>query len=67
MQRWSGQFEVSSGDPLPTVLVILGFILILVGVPLWFIEKGLSAWLLIFGVILIGIGIFLWIAERQSY
>lgn len=61
MQRWSGHFDVSGSHPLPTVLVILGFIAtFVVGLPLAYFEHWLGYWSMIVGVILIFIGIYLW-------
>ena len=66
--NWSANFDISGSDPLPTVLVILGFIAtFLIGIPLQYFDKGIGLWVIIFGIILICIGIYLWIAERQSY
>jgi len=66
MQRWSGNFDIRSRDPLPTVLVILGFIAtFIIGLPLQYFDKPMGIWVIIIGVVLIFIGIGLWIAERS--
>jgi len=68
LQRWSGHFEVSSADPLPTVLVILGFIAtFFIGIPLLYFDKPIGLWVIIFGIFLIGVGLYFWMIERQQY
>jgi hypothetical protein len=65
-RRWNVSTYVSSSHPLPQILVILGFIAIFfIGVPLWFIGRGLSVWCIIFGIVIMLIGIFLWMYEKE--
>ena len=63
--RWQTDFEVRSRDPLPTVIVILGFIAtIFVGVPLYFTDEQVALYVYSFGIGMILIGILLWCVDR---
>ena len=65
--NWNADFEISGAHPLPTVLAIMGFIAILIGVPALFLGiLGVFAILFIIGWIMIGLGVCLWVAERSS-
>jgi len=62
---WHTDFEIRSRDPLPTILVILGFITtVVVGVPLHFKDENLALGMIVLGVGLIFMGIFLWCIDR---
>ncbi len=59
MSKWSGKFDVRSRDSFANICLILGFIaIIFFGVPIYFLDKGISVGVIIFGSILIIIGIY---------